>query len=481
MDLLEPESQDNRTPSRQILTVSELNQLTREILEANFPLIWVEGEISNLARPASGHWYFSLKDSGAQVRCAMFKMRNRFLAFQPKDGQHVLARARVSLYEPRGEFQLIVDHMEPAGEGALRLQFELLKKRLAAEGLFDRQRKLPLPSLPQRIGVITSPTGAAIRDVLSVLRRRFPAIPVMIYPTSVQGDKAPKEVMAAIHTANRRQECDVLILCRGGGSLEDLWAFNDEPLARAIVDSAIPIVSGVGHEVDFTIADFVADMRAPTPSAAAELIVPAADDWQAIYADFAQRITLLINRKLQSGKQQLSWIVKRLQHPSRKLQSQAQRTDELEQRLVNAQKTVIRHHQGILATIQARLEQYSPRIRLSQYNQLTASIVKRLHRAMQHVYHNRQQQLAATARALEAVSPLATLGRGYAIVKKLPDETIVRKASDVQIGTYIETQLGQGKIICTVEKLLPEQNLSNSFSKPQSKSQPKSILKPLSK
>jgi len=470
LDLLELESQDSQTPSRQILTVSELSHLTREILEANFPLIWIEGEISNFARPASGHLYFSLKDNMAQVRCAMFKMRNRFLPFQPKDGQHVLARARVSLYEPRGEFQLIVDHMEPAGEGALRLQFEMLKKRLAAEGLFEEQRKLPLPSLPQRIGVITSPTGAAIRDVLSVLRRRFPAIPVMIYPSLVQGDSAPKEIISAIHTANRRQECDVLILCRGGGSLEDLWAFNDEQLARTIVDSAIPIVSGVGHEVDFTIADFVADMRAPTPSAAAELVTPAADDWWALYADFVQRIMALIDRKLQSSKQMMSWIMKRLQHPSRKLQSQAQRTDELEQRLINAQKTVLRHNQNILATMQARLEQYSPLIRLSHHNQMTILLVKRLHRAMQHIYNNRQQQLAATARALEAVSPLATLGRGYAIVKKLPDKTIVRKASEVEIGTHIEAQLDQGKIICTVEELLPEQNLSKPVSKSSSNS-----------
>jgi len=461
MDLQELESQDSQSPSRQILTVSELNFLTREILEANFPLIWVEGEISNLVRPASGHWYFSLKDDAAQVRCAMFKMRNRLLPFQPQDGQHVLVRARVSLYEARGEYQLIVDHMEPAGEGALRLQFEMLKKRLAAEGLFDEARKKSLPRLPKRIGVITSPTGAAIRDVLSVLQRRFPAIPILIFPSLVQGDSASQALISAIRTANKRQDCDVLILCRGGGSLEDLWAFNDESLARTIADSSIPIVSGVGHEVDFTIADFVADLRAPTPSAAAELITPAATEWWSMYADYANSLSQLMQRKLQATKQLLVFIQKRLQHPSRKLQNQAQRIDELEQRLINAQTSVLRHRQSTLATMQARLEQFSPRLRLSQHKQLVESLSKQLLRIMQHNTRDRRQQLAATARALEAVSPLATLGRGYAIVTKLPEKSIVRQASDVQIGTHIEAQLGQGKIICAVEELLPGQNLSN--------------------
>ena len=465
MDLLDFDSQDSQAPSRQILTISELNHLTREILEANFPLLWVEGEISNMARPASGHWYFSLKDEAAQARCAMFKMRNRLLPFQPQDGQHVLARVRVSLYEPRGEFQLIVDHMEPAGEGALRLRFEMLKKRLASEGLFDEERKKPFPSLPQRIGVITSPTGAAIRDVLSVLQRRFPAIPVMIYPSAVQGEAAPAALIQAIRTANRRRECDVLILCRGGGSLEDLWAFNDEQLARTIAASDIPIVSGVGHEVDFTIADFAADARAPTPSAAAELITPAADDWILIFAGFAQRLRAQIERKLHTGQQHLGWILKRLQHPSRKLQSQAQRIDELEYRLINAQKTRIRHQQHRVAMCRARLEQYSPALRLSHYQLASQSLHKRLLRAMSNILQERRGRLATLVRALEAVSPLATLGRGYAIIKKLPEQTIVRSAGDLQIGTHIEAQLHQGRIICAVEEVEPEYSLSNSPTK----------------
>ena len=242
---------------------------------------WVEAEISNFSRPSSGHWYFSLKDANAQVRCAMFRQRNMLCAFTARDGQKVLVRARIGLYEPRGEFQLIVEHMEDAGLGALKRQFEELRARLKAEGLFSAERKRPLPALPRRIGVITSPSGAAVRDILHVLARRFPAVAVMIYPVAVQGAQASAEIIAALELACRRAECDVLILARGGGSLEDLWAFNDERLARAIVASSIPVVSGVGHEIDFTIADFAADVRAPTPSAAAELVVPDADEWLA--------------------------------------------------------------------------------------------------------------------------------------------------------------------------------------------------------
>lgn len=261
-------------PNREVFTVSQLNDEVRALLENQFPLIWVEGEISNLARPASGHLYFSLKDDAAQVRCAMFKMRNRLLDFQPENGQQVLLRTRVSLYPARGEFQLIVEHMEAAGDGALRRQFELLKRRLSEEGLFDPESKLPLPMVPERLGVITSPTGAAIRDILSVLKRRFPGIPVLIYPVPVQGAEAPAAIVKALRTAAARHECDLLIMARGGGSLEDLWAFNDEAVARAMHACPIPIVSGIGHEIDFTIADFVADQRAPTPSAAAELVSP---------------------------------------------------------------------------------------------------------------------------------------------------------------------------------------------------------------
>ena len=269
---------------RDIYSVSRLNREVRVLLERGFGVLWVEAEISNFSRPSSGHWYFSLKDANAQVRCAMFRQRNMLCAFTARDGQKVLVRARIGLYEPRGEFQLIVEHMEDAGLGALKRKFEELSARLKAEGLFEAERKRPLPALPRRIGVITSPSGAAVRDILHVLARRFPAVAVMVYPVAVQGAQAPAEIVAALKLACRRAECDVLILARGGGSLEDLWAFNDEQLARAIVASSIPVVSGVGHEIDFTIADFAADVRAPTPSAAAELVVPDAEEWLAALA-----------------------------------------------------------------------------------------------------------------------------------------------------------------------------------------------------
>ena len=278
------------TPEREVFSVSALNRDARRIIESNFGVIWVEGEISNLARPSSGHMYWSLKDDNAQVRCAMFRQANRSLTFAPKNGLQVLARARVSLYETRGEFQLIVDFLEEAGEGLLRRRFEELKRKLAAEGLFETERKQQLPALPRRIGVVTSPSGAAVRDILSVLRRRFPWVQVVIYPTLVQGATAAYEIAQTLELADSRGDCDLLILARGGGSLEDLWSFNEEIVARAIAALDTPLISGVGHEIDFTIADFVADVRAPTPSGAAEIAVPDQAEWLAALAGTAQRL-----------------------------------------------------------------------------------------------------------------------------------------------------------------------------------------------
>ena len=268
-------------PAREVYTVSSLNREARRVIEDRLGVVWVEGEISGLARPSSGHLYWRMKDESAQIRCAMFRQRNRMLNFRPDDGQHVLARGRVSIYEPRGEYQLVVEYLEEVGEGLLRRRFEELKRKLAAEGLFDAQRKLEKPELPRRIGVVTSPSGAAVRDIVTVLARRFPAIPVLIYPTAVQGAGAAAEIASALELADRRSECDLLILARGGGSLEDLWSFNEEVVARAMAAVSIPIISGVGHEIDFTIADFVADIRAPTPSGAAELAVPDQTQWLA--------------------------------------------------------------------------------------------------------------------------------------------------------------------------------------------------------
>ena len=308
-----PANTPDYMPQREVFSVARLNREARAILEGHFPLIWVEGELSNLARPSSGHLYFSLKDEQAQVRCAMFKPRNQLLGFKPDNGMQVLARARVSLYEGRGEFQLIIEHMEEAGDGALRRAFEQLKSKLAAEGLFDAAHKKPLPVLPRRIGVVTSPTGAAIRDILSVLKRRFPAIPVLVYPVPVQGQGAAEKIAGAIRLAAQHGECDVLIISRGGGSLEDLWAFNEEVVARAIYDCALPVVSGVGHEIDFTIADFVADHRAATPSAAAEMVSPDQADWLQQLRGFELRLTQLLRAMLGRNRQQLVWLEQRLQ------------------------------------------------------------------------------------------------------------------------------------------------------------------------
>src|ERR1700678_2277221 len=286
------------TANRDIYSVSRLNREVRVLLERGFGSVWLEAEISNFAKPSSGHWYFSLKDAAAQVRCCMFRQRNMLCAFAARDGQKVLVRARIGLYEPRGEYQLVIDHMEDSGLGALKRQFEELSAKLSQEGLFAAERKRLLPGLPRRIGVITSPTGAAVRDILHVLARRFPAAAVLIYPVPVQGPQAAAEITAALELAGRRAECDVLILARGGGSLEDLWAFNDERLARAIVASPIPVITGIGHEVDFTMADFAADVRAPTPSAAAELMVPDADEWLTACSRLGTRLERCLRRRL---------------------------------------------------------------------------------------------------------------------------------------------------------------------------------------
>lgn len=335
MSVTEQRTGSLRFQERDVYTVSRLNREARILLERGMPPLWIEGEISNFAAPSSGHWYFSLKDANAQVRCAMFRQRNSQSACTPRDGLHVMARARVSLYEARGDYQLLVDHLEEAGEGALRRRFELLKAKLQREGLFATERKRPLPALPRRIGVITSPSGAAIRDILNVLKRRFCAIPILIYPVPVQGAGAAEEIAATLRLASRRAECDVLVLARGGGSLEDLWAFNEEIVARALLDCRIPTVSGVGHEIDFTIADFVADVRAPTPSAAAELIVPNCQEWIERSQALSRRLTNRIQRLLQNCRATQDWLARRLAqaHPGVWLRHQAQRVDDFEQRL----------------------------------------------------------------------------------------------------------------------------------------------------
>ena len=441
-----------KRPDRDIYSVSRLNREVRVLLERGFGSLWLEAEISNFTRPSSGHWYFSLKDAAAQVRCAMFRQRNMLCAFTASDGQKVLVRARIGLYEPRGEYQLIVDHMEDAGLGALKRQFEELSAKLEREGLFAAERKRPLPSLPGRIGIITSPTGAAVRDILHVLARRFPAAAVLVYPVPVQGAQAAVEIVAALEAAGRRAECDVLILARGGGSLEDLWAFNDERLARAIVASPIPVITGIGHEIDFTIADFAADVRAPTPSAAAELVVPDAEEWLGAFVRLGTRLQRGMRRRLEEHRERLRWLTGRaaLVSPAARLSAQAQRLDELEQCLVRAVRRRLQEHRERLRWLAGRAALVSPSTRLTQQRLRLEILDQQLSRAWRQVINSRREKLVPLMRTLNAVSPLATLERGYAIVS-LEGGEILRNAADVKPGTIIEARLARGRVRAKIE------------------------------
>jgi exodeoxyribonuclease VII large subunit len=446
------------TVQRDVYTVSRLNKEVRMLLESGLPVLWLEGELSNLATPASGHWYFSLKDAQAQVRCAMWKQRNALLRFRPKDGMRVLARARVGLYEPRGEYQLIVEHLEEAGEGALKREFERLKARLADEGLFDAGRKRAIPTVPRRIGVVSSPTGAAIHDILRVLRARFPAAAVLLYPTSVQGAAAVPEIVNAIETASRRRECDVLLIARGGGSLEDLWCFNDERVARAIAASRIPTISGVGHEVDVTIADFVADLRAPTPSAAALAAVPDRAEWLAMLRQYEVRFAGAMTRQLRAHALALGAVNQRLQvsHPGARLAQHTQRLDDLDLRLRSALRGALLHQRQRLETLGTRLWRENPRHRLEALCSRAATLRQRMVTAFSGSLTRIERRLALAARTLDAVSPLATLERGFAVVHRVEDGRLLRDADHAPAGTEIEARLSKGRIRAIVKQQLKD-------------------------
>ena len=422
--------------ARDIYTVARLNREARLLLESGLGTVWVEAEVSNFSRPASGHWYFSLKDRDAQLRCAMFRQRNLLARCTPRDGQRVLARGRVSLYEPRGDYQLLIEQLEDAGEGALRRAFEELRARLNAEGLFATERKRPLPAVPERIGVITSPTGAAIRDILHVLALRFPAADVLIYPVPVQGAAAAPAIAAALDLASERNECDVLILARGGGSLEDLWAFNDERVARALARCGLPVVSGVGHETDVTIADFVADVRAPTPTAAAQLVVPDRQVWQQRLVLFARRFGAAMQRTLLEASARVRVRQDRLgrAHPGSRLRQHAQRLDELELRLRRALGT--------------RLRAASAGIEASALR--TMAIAGRLRAAGQRALASAASRVELATRALQAVSPLATLERGFAIVARPGGTPLIRHAAELRSGEDIEARLADGIVTARV-------------------------------
>ena len=443
---------DQAAPPRRILTPSTLNRLVRGLLEDALPLVWIEGELSNVARPASGHLYFTLKDSGAQVRCAMFRPKSMALRFKPADGMQVLLRARVGLYEPRGEFQLVAEHMEPAGEGALQREFERLKARLDAEGLFDPARKRPLPRFARRIGVITSATGAAVRDVLSVMARRWPLADVEILPVPVQGREAPPAIVAMLGKASASGRYDVLLLTRGGGSLEDLWAFNDEAVARAVHASAVPVVSAVGHEVDFSIADFVADLRAPTPSAAAELLVPDAQALGRHLRQLQQRLATLQQRRLQGHGQRVDHLLARLQaqRPQARLARDRERLVHLHRRLLGSLREQQQQRQSRVERVHARLLARHPQQRLQLLRRQLAEQAQRLRQSIERRLERDRLTLRQSARALHAVSPLATLERGYAILFDA-DGKVLRSAQGVAADTKLRARLADGELPLRVE------------------------------
>lgn len=444
-------------PTANIFTVSRLNTTVRQLLENEMGLVWLSAEISNFTQPASGHWYFTLKDDGAQVRCAMFRNSNRRVSFRPQHGQQVLVRASITLYEPRGDYQLIIESMHPAGEGLLQQQFEQLKARLAAEGLFDQQFKQPLPEPARQVGVITSATGAALHDVLRVLHRRDPSLPVVIYPTAVQGVDAPAAIVRAIELANQRDECDVLIVGRGGGSLEDLWSFNDERVARAIFASRLPIVSAVGHETDVTIADFVADLRAPTPSAAAELVSRNQIELLRRLQSQQQRMEMAMDYYVAQQQRRFTRLQHRLQqqHPQLRLARQQTTLIQLQRRLQEAadQRLRLAHRQQ--DRLLQRLQSQQPQGRILRAQQQLQQWHYRLQQGMENQLNHSRQRFGTLAAQLEGVSPLATLARGFSVTTDAQGQ-VVKKTRQLHTGDLLRTRLDDGWVESQVTALQPQ-------------------------
>lgn len=439
-------------PEREVLTPSQLNALARDILEGSFPLIWVEGELGSVARPASGHLYFALKDERAQVRCAMFKPKSTWLKFQPREGLRVLARGRLTLYEARGEYQLVLEHMEEAGEGALRRAFEQLRATLAAEGLFDDDRKRPLPAYARRIGLLTSPSGAVVRDVISVAGRRFPLAEIEVLPVPVQGATAAAQIRGMLARAIASERYDVLVLARGGGSLEDLWPFNDEQLARAIAASPVPVVSAVGHETDYTLADFAADLRAPTPSVAAELLVPHHADLRTQLLGLHRRLRRLQSERLHRLAQRADRAVLRLNalRPQARLALLHRRQEDAMRRLRSLLALRLSGERSRLRHAEAVLRARHPRRQLQRLRERLAALRARPQAILAHRLQREALALRGLARSLEAVSPLATIARGYAIVRH-PDGRIVRSIGDARAGDRLEARLRDGVLPLTVD------------------------------
>jgi exodeoxyribonuclease VII large subunit len=461
--------------NRNVVSVSQLNRSARRLLEGEFDLVYVEGEISNFANPSSGHWYFTLKDDKAQLRCAMFRNRNQRIRFVPRNGLQIIVRGKISLYEGRGEYQLIAEHMEEAGDGALRRAYEKLKASLLAEGLFDEGTKKPIPTMPQHVGIITSPTGAAIHDVLTVMQRRFPAINISIIPVQVQGDVSPAQIVDALKFANQYlpDPFDLILMTRGGGSLEDLWSFNTEVVARAVYDSHIPVVCAVGHESDVSIADFVADLRAPTPSAAAELITPDVSEWLMKLSRLDKSISDGMKSVLDRQQNHLGHITRRLRHPGQRLQDLGQRLDDMEIRLKNS----FRYRLGTInlddisfrlqSALQRKLEKLSsevrllsrglvnPQVKIATLKAKNSELASGLNRLANHMQEKKQASFQSLVQKLNTLSPLSTLQRGYAIVST-SDDRIIRQADEVSKGDMIKAQLEEGQVVAEVQSVSME-------------------------
>ncbi len=439
-------------PFRTILTVSELTQEIKEILEDRFPEVWVEGEISNLRIPPSGHLYFTLKDETSQIRAVLFKMQARTVRFVPEDGLHVVCRGRVSLYEKRGDYQLILASMDPKGVGALQLAFLQLKEKLEKEGLFDPARKRPIPMVPQKIGVITSPTGAVIQDMLHILKRRFQNLHILLYPVRVQGEGASGEIAEAVKYFSQRTDVDVIIVGRGGGSLEDLWAFNEEVVARAIYDSKIPVIAAVGHETDYTISDFVADLRAPTPSAAAELVVRDKKEIKNVLHYLRGRLENEVVQAFQEYRTHLSHLVRVFREPEKKIEEYFLRMDDLMNRLRLLTSWTLKRSRERQSHLSENLLLRNPMEKLKNLRWFVSEGRKRMAQSIKHAIEIHRHRVAGTLGKLDSLSPLSILQRGYSITRKVPSFQIVREATHVQEGDKVEVKLFRGKLLCGVEK-----------------------------
>ena len=443
---------DNR-----IQTVSELTRSIRGLLETSYSMVTVTGEISNLRRPQSGHLYFTLKDANSQLRAVLFRAQQRYLACSPTDGLEVLCRGRISVYEPRGEYQLIIDFMDSKGAGMLRIAFDKLKAKLESEGLFAQERKRPLPFLPKNIALVTSPQGAAVRDFLAQAKKRCPSTNISIMPVAVQGDGAAAEIARAIAELNRLKRWEVIVLCRGGGSLEDLWAFNEEELARAVAASEIPVVSAVGHEVDFTITDFVADLRAPTPTAAAQMILPEQEVLTAKIGEWERRLAGTMRRRLLDAEQKLLSAQRLLRDPTRLLAQHNMRLDHLQAELGHAMRRHLHHHQERLNRFQSILQQRDPRRELARQRSRLQENSLRLGFLIHHLLGKKRNQLSRQAAILDAVSPLAVLSRGYAIPRRA-DGSVLRSTRQASPGEEISLTLHDGRLGCHISHINPDQN-----------------------